>query len=400
MNCAAREEFSMNTLRERFPNLFAAALLWLACAGYAFFGGMPAYVVQMATDWHYTASQQGMIAMAEVVGNALGSLLLVYVIHGRTARFTLACGLLMQVAGNAAMSGDPAFWLACCERVFAGVGGGIVFGTAIRYVSLNSRADTLLPLMVVCQYLGMTLLTSVVIPGLGSIGASLGLCATMAGCSLLALYFFMDGGKVAGESADGELPAVHSGGAWLVLASIFLVSASAGVAWTFLESVGLASSLAPEQLHQAIGASAVPTVLVCLCMPMLLRRGWVMSSGVVLLGVCTAGALLLGMPLTPWAFVIGATAFTGGWMASGVAQYAMLPAFDPVGRHIALIPACVGIGSAVGSLVGGYLIDASAGFGMAYDIAAIFAGLAIASMLAANWLGSTRRAASATPLQA
>src|SRR6516162_9012366 len=99
MNRAAREEFSMNTARERFPNLFAAALLWLACAGYAFFGGMPAYVVQMESDWHYAASQQGLIAMAEVVGNALGSLLLVYVIHGRSARFTLACGLLMQVVG-------------------------------------------------------------------------------------------------------------------------------------------------------------------------------------------------------------------------------------------------------------------------------------------------------------
>ena len=141
----------MMTVRERFPRLFAAALLWLACAGYVFFGGMPAFVVQMAADWHYTATQQGVIAMAEVVGNAIGSLLLVYVIHGRTARFTLACGLLMQLAGNAAMYGDPAFWLACCERVFAGIGGGIVFGTAIRYVSLNPRADTLLPLMVVAE---------------------------------------------------------------------------------------------------------------------------------------------------------------------------------------------------------------------------------------------------------
>jgi len=389
----------MNTARERFPNLYAAALLWLACAGYAFFGGMPAYVVQMAADWHYTASQQGLIAMAEVVGNAIGSLLLVHVIHGRSARFTLALGLLMQVVGNAAMCGDPEFWLACGARVFAGVGGGIVFGTAIRYVSLNPRADTLLPLMVVCQYLGMTLLTSVVVPGLGSIGASLGFCVAMAGFSLLVLCFFMDGGKVVGESVDGELPRVRSGAAWLVLASIFLVSASAGVAWTFLESVGLASSLAPDQVHKAIGASAVPTVLVCLCMPKLLRRGWVLSSGTVLLGVCTAGALLLTTPLTPWTFFVGATAFTGGWMASGVAQYAMLPTFDPVGRHIALIPACVGIGSAVGSVVGGCLIDASSAFGLAYEIAAAFAVLAIASMLMANRLGSKRRAVDGIPLQ-
>ncbi len=388
----------MNTVRERYPHLFAAALLWLTCAGYAFFGGMPAYVVQMAGDWNYTASEQGLIAMAEVIGNALGSLLLVYVIHGRTARFTIALGLLMQVIGNAAMCADPAFWIAFGERVFAGVGGGIVFGTAVRYVSLNPRAETLLPLMVVCQYLGMTLLTSVVVPGMGSIGASLGLCAAMAGCSLLVLYFFMDGCKVVGESADGQLPPVHSAAARLVLASIFLVSASAGVAWTFLESVGLASKLAPEQVHQAIGVSAVPTVLVCLCMPKLLRRGWVLSSGVVLLGVCAAGALLLAMPLTPWAFVVGATAFSGGWMASGVAQYAMLPAFDPVGRHIALIPACVGIGSALGSLVGGYLIDASSAFGLAYDIAAAFAVLAIASMLMANRLGSKRFAAGGMPL--
>lgn len=388
----------MISARERFPNLFAAALLWLTCAGYAFFGGMPAYVVQMAADWHYTASQQGLVAMAEVVGNALGSLLLVYVIHGRTARFTLACGLLMQLIGNAAMCGAPPFWLALGERVFAGIGGGIVFGTAIRYVSLNPRADALLPLMVVCQYLGMTMLTSFVVPGMGSIGASLGLCAATAGFSLLALYFFMDGSKVVGESADGCLARVNSGAAWLMLASIFLVSASAGVAWTFLESVGLASSLSPDHVHKAIGASAVPTVLVCLCMLRLLYRGWVLSSGLVLLGICAAGSLLLATPLTPWGFFIGATAFTGGWMASGVAQYAMLPAFDPVGRHIALIPACVGIGSAVGSLVGGYLIDTSTAFRMAYEIAAVFAALAIVSMLIANRLGSRRYAANVIPL--
>ncbi|MDH0772636.1 MULTISPECIES: MFS transporter [Delftia] len=389
----------MMTVRERFPKLFAAALLWLACAGYVFFGGMPAFVVQMAADWHYTATQQGVIAMAEVVGNAIGSLLLVYVIHSRTARFTLACGLLMQLAGNAAMYGDPAFWLACCERVFAGIGGGIVFGTAIRYVSLNPRADTLLPLMVVCQYLGMTLLTSVIVPGLGSIGASLIYCAATAGVSLFVLFFFMDGCRVVGESPDGELPAVNAGAAWLVLASIFLVSACAGLAWTFLEAVGLASGLAPDQVHKAIGASAVPTVLVCLCMPALLRRGWALSSGTVLLSVCAAGALLLATPLTPWTFAVGATAFTGAWMASGVAQYAMLPGFDPVGRHIALIPACVGIGSAVGSLVGGGLIDSSSAFGVAYDISAIFAVLAIVSMLAAHRWGAQRSVIGEAPLR-
>ncbi len=389
----------MNTLRERFPVLFAAALLWLACQGLAFFGGMPAFVVQMANDWHYTASQQGLMAMAEVVGNALGSLLLAHVIHGRTARFTIGCGLLMQLVGNAAMCGDPTFWPACGERVVAGVGGGIVFGTAIRYLSLDPRADTLLPLMVFCQYIGMTVLTSVVVPALGSIGASLEMCTTMAGLSLLVLFFFADGGKVAGEVSDGELPAVHAGGAWLVLASIFLVSATAGVAWTFLESVGLASGIAAAQVHKAIGASAVPTIVVCLCMPMLLRRGWTVSSGVVLLGVCAAGALLLATPLTPWTFFAAATAFTGGWMASGVSQYAMLPDFDPVGRHIALIPACVGIGSAVGSLVGGTLIDASAGFSLAYEIATVFALLAIATLVIASRLGAKPRRGDAVSLQ-
>jgi len=242
------------------------------------------------------------------------------------------------------------------------------------------------------------LLTSAIVPGLGSIGASLGFCAAMAGVSLLVLCFFMDGGKVVGEPADGERPPVDAGAAWLVLASIFLVSASAGVAWTFLESVGLASSLETDQVHKAIGASAVPTVLVCLCMPKLLRRGWVLSSGTVLLSVCAAGAVLLAMPLTPWVFFAGATAFTGGWMASGVAQYAMLPTFDLVGRHIALILACVGIGSAVGSVVGGCLIDASSAFGLAYEIAAVFAVLAIASLLTANRLGTRRGATGDIPL--
>jgi len=389
----------MNTVRERFPILFAAALLWLACEGLGFFGGMPAFVVQMAGDWHYTASQQGLVAMAEVVGNAIGSLLLAHVIHGRTARFTIACGLLLQLVGNAAMCGDPTFWLACGERVVAGIGGGIVFGTAVRYVSLDPRADTLLPLMVFCQFIGMTLLTSVVVPALGSIGASLAMCTAMAGFSILVLVFFVDGCKVAGEVPDGEHPVVHAGGAWLVLASIFLVSAAAGVAWTFLESVGLASGIAADLVHKAIGASAVPTIAVCLCMPMLLRRGWTVSSGVVLLGVCAAGALLLATPLTPWTFFAAAAAFTGGWMASGVSQYAMLPDFDPVGRHIALIPACVGIGSAVGSLVGGALIDSSAGFALAYEIATAFALLAIATMLMASRLGSRQRHGDAIPLR-
>lgn len=390
----------MMTARERFPNLFAAALLWLACAGYAFLGGMPAYVVQMATDWHYTASQQGLIAMAEVVGNAAGSLLLVYAIHGRSARFTLALGLLMQLVGNAAMYIEPPFWLACGERVFAGIGGGIVFGTAIRYVSLNPRADILLPLMVICQYLGMVLAMSVVIPALGTISNSLIYCAATAGISLLTLLFFMDGGKMVGEVADGQLPPpVHSGAARLVLASIFLISICAGVAWTFLESVALASNLAPEQVHKAIGASAVPIVLICLCLSKLLGRGQALASGVVLLGACAAGCLLLTLPQTPWIFFVAATAFTGGWMTSGVAQFAMLPTFDPVGRHSALVPACVGIGSAVGSLVGGWLIETSSAFGLAYEIAAVFAVLAMVSILMANRLGSKHRAIGEVPLR-
>jgi predicted MFS family arabinose efflux permease len=379
------------TVRERFPNLFAAAMLWLACVAYLFYLGMPAFVAQMAKDWHYTASQQGLIAMAEVTGNAVGALSLAFVIRGRTALVTFACGLLVLVAGNAAMLAEPPFWVAYCARTFAGIGGGIVAGTTVRYLSLDPRSGTLLPLMVFCQYLGMILLTSVVAHWMGSIGASLALCAALPAVSLAVLWFFMDGCKVVGESAHGERPAVHSGGAWLVLASMSFLYASAGVTWTFLESVGIASGLAQNQVGKAIGAAGIPAGVACLCMPFLLRRGWTVPTGAVFLGLCTAGAQVLSAPLTPWTFAAGATAFFVGWTAGGVAQYAMLPAFDPVGRHIALIPASAGIGSALGSSMGGYIIDTSS-FALAYEIAAAFAALAVASMLAASWLGSKRRA--------
>src|SRR5262249_33030004 len=147
-----------------------------------------------------------------------------------------------------------------------------------------------------------------------------------------------------------------------------------------------------DQVGKAIGAAGLPAGVACLCMPFLLRRGLTVPSGALFLGVCAAGALVLSTPLTPWTFAAVATAFFVGLTARGVAPYAILPAFDPVGRHIALIPACAGIGSALGSLTGGYIIDASS-FALAYEIAAAFAALAVASMLAASWLGSKRRAA-------
>jgi predicted MFS family arabinose efflux permease len=378
------------SVREQFPNLFASAMLWLACVAYLFYLGMPAFVAQMAADWHYTASQQGLIAMAEVTGNAVGALSLAFLIRGRTALVTFACGLLVLVAGNAAMLAEPPFWLAYGERTFAGIGGGIVAGTSVRYLSLDSRSDTLLPLMVFCQYLGMLLLTSVVAHWMGSIGASLAMCAVLPALSLCILWFFKDGSQVAGEAAYGQGSAVHSGAAWLVLASMLFLYASAGVTWTFLESVGIASGIAQNQLGMAIGAAGLPAGVACLCMPMLLRRGWTVPSGAAFLGLCAAGAAVLSTPLTPWTFAVGATAFFVGWTAGGIAQYAMLPTFDPVGRHIALIPACAGIGSAAGSLAGGYVIDSSS-FSLAYEIAAAFAVLAVISLLAANWLGSKRR---------
>jgi predicted MFS family arabinose efflux permease len=117
---------------------------------------------------------------------------------------------------------------------------------------------------------------------------------------------------------------------------------------------------------------------------------------VVLLGTCATGCLMLAMPLNAWTFALGATAFAGGWMASGVAQYAMLAGFDRVGRHIALIPACVGFGSALGSSAGGYVIEAS-GFAMAYAMAAFFA---TASMLVASRSDTQRHATGATHLPA
>ena len=379
-----------DTARVRAPKLFAASMLWLACVAYLFFLGMPAFVAQMGEGWHYTASQQGLVAMAEVAGNALGALLLVYVIPGRTALLTFACGLLALVSGNAAMIADPPIELALAERLLAGVGGGMVAGTAVRYLSLDRRADTLLTLMVLCQYLGMVLLVAVVAPRLGSIGQSLALCAVLAALSLPVLLFFTDRQKVAGESTSGQPVAVRAGSAWLVLVSMFFLYMTGGVAWTFLDSVGVAAGLSQEQVSSSVAVAAGPTVLVCLGMPLLLRKGLALPACLVLLAACATGAFVLSRPLTPWLLAAGTVALFVGWAAGGVALYAILPAYDPVGRHIALIPAFGGIGSALGSAAGGYLIEQSSSPSLAYQFGALSGVLAIAAIVAASWLAARR----------
>ena len=364
----------------RHPALFIAAMVVLVCVAFTFFLGAPQFVALMTHQWHFTQSQIGFIVTADTIGNAVGALAVALGIRGWPVRRILGAGTLAIMGGNALIAAGLGVQLAIGGGFVAGIGNGIVSGTAVGFLTYGVAPQRNIAIMVVAENLYAMLLNVAILPGVGgrweASGVFLFITAVCVVC-LPAMAFFGRRETIPAAFREGR---VHKAGVYLTLASLYIFYVSVGIVWTFLSTRAEAAGIERPVINQMLGISNILSLVVCFLVPAMARHslyGWTL----LVLVLCTGSQVLLAAPLSVTSFAVATIAFVPMWTLTGILLPTHVPAFDPVGRHAALIPAVLGLGYSTGSFLGG-VVGEAVSTPRAFQVAASVACVSVLVLLA------------------
>lgn len=345
--------------RQRHPAWFAGLAIVAMCLSQTFFLATPVFAGLMAEHWGWTPPQIGLSATAEILGNAAGSLGVAFVLARQPVRAIVLGSLVLVLAANAWMATAPGPAACAAARALSGLGTGALGSLVFRFLSEGERADRQLGAAVLGQNLYAMLLMMVMLPAVGSASPAFWMICGLAALCLPLPLLFGRHETVADPRADGHLP-VQRGAAFVALLSLLLLYAGVGVVWTFLDELGHSLGLSEQTLSWVLGGGTAVSLGGCYLAPRAIAAGQRHRATVMTVLVCAAAAWALSRtPLSPALYTLATAGFLICWNAAAILLFFTVPLYDPVGRHVAMAPGFLGLGYAIGTLLGSQLLDHS-----------------------------------------
>lgn len=214
--------------------------------------------------------------------------------------------------------------------------------------------------------------------------------AIMAAAALISLQAFpaigapASGGASPGAPAAGRIPAA----VWFGVAGISCMTVVQAMTFSFLERVGIDRGFgtpAVQAVLIAVGlVSLLPPVLAAMLEHRLPARGVLLVGPLLQAAIAAAVMTSTGYPV----YAAAASVFASVLIFSHTFAFGLLARLDPSGRTLAATPAMCMVGSAIGPVLGGTLVQAF-GYGSLGAAALVLAGIATACF---SRLPSTARA--------
>jgi MFS transporter, DHA1 family, inner membrane transport protein len=363
---------------------FVPAMLALGILASTMFGGLPEIVGQVARQWGYGEAALGLAVFAEILGAALGALVVAFGVSHRPVRQTIVVTALLAVCANllTPLASGPAAYAAL--RLIAGFGAGALTGVALRYLSYTDKPEQHLGLLILGQTLWSVALLGGLLSTLGEWGGAHAtfyfVAALSALCIAAACVFGKHEPMAAVSTVVGQ---VHALPAYLTLLSLFALYVGVGVVWTFAERLGSAANFSHAFIAGTLTAANLLSLGVCIALPRVAHGRGVYRWALAMLAICAASAAALALPASELGFAASVIVFVLAWTGALILIFATIPHFDGVGRHAALSTGFLGVGFGVGSAVGGGLIGAghSAGALAFASASCVIAWLLYASLL-------------------
>jgi len=355
------------------PRTVAAAVL-LSALSIAPFLILPQFVEGVVADLHYDSQEVGFFSAFIGVGSMAGALAAGLWVRRIPWRAGARWALLAMLAANlVALRWHAAipFFLAQFVAMFA--------GSALYSLSLTVLSDGRNP----DRNFGYSVAAQVAYQ----------IAGLLAGPSLLriggldGLLLVMVAGSVLGQLCVAALPAAGGRGApsreagrlWTrpmayALAGCLLFYFNVGIYWTYIQLIGRAAAIAPQQVANAlaigVGLGLPGALLAAWCGE---RLGRILPLGLATAVVVLALLLVQGAP-DELQLAASAVLYNFGWNFSLAFQYAAVHSIDRSGRGVAISPAFAAAGIAVGPAL-------AALFVREHDFAAVI-GISIAAALA------------------
>jgi len=290
------------------------------------------------------------------------------------------CDLLTPLGGTAAIFG---------LRIVAGLSEGVLIWLAIGFIIRAGNPERwsglYLGIQTAAQFALAGLIGAFVLSRAGATGFEWLALVTIAGLLALPLLPRVYGRLEQDSAAQGTIPARG----WITLAGIACYLAAIVAVWVYIEPLGLRRALDGRSVHIVAPLALGCQVLGALAAAWLAER--VAAPGIVIAGAAATLALLVVLALTasPTIFIAAAAAFGFLWLFVMPFQISLVIAADPSRRAAVMIGGAQLIGSSLGPLAAGLLVQGEDVSPVPlFAMASAIAGMAL--LLGAGWRRAAR----------
>ena len=169
---------------------------------------------------------------------------------------------------------------------------------------------------------------------------------------------------------------VQKSGAYLVLFSLFFLNLAVGLFWTFIERLGIHLGYTGDAISNVLLAGNLISLISCLICPWLMSKIGLRALTMVVLILSAIADFTLTFPSTLFLYAIAVIIFIIAWTSSTTLLFMAVPLYDPIGRYTSLSVGFLGFGFALGSVVGGAIVE-GAEYSVAFSAATVCGVIAV-----------------------
>lgn len=354
--------------------------LGIYSAGGLFWAFLPFFVGLQVSAGGMSQAQAGSLGSAYLAGFSVASLTGLWWVSRFDWRVSVGLAVAVIVASLYLLAGTTSYGVSLGSVLVIGLMKGAFWTLAYRIFGAADDPDRSFATGIVVAYTLLALVSYIVgkfvVPDYGLSGSAYLLMALIIVLGFSALLVPAGAGGTAERSAEVSYrPPLRVA---LALLGILATGFAFAAVWAFAERIGVASGFDAGRISPVVAsnllASAAGSVLATVLGTRFGRRRTLLAGMALMVGAILA---LSGAPAY-WLYAVGVVGlgFTVGLVMPY--QMAALAALDREGRFVVLITAAQGIGSAMGPVLGGAMVDAG---GLGYLVITAAAVLVAGAML-------------------
>jgi MFS transporter, DHA1 family, inner membrane transport protein len=332
----------------------AVALSFIAMASFLI---QPQFSVALVADLHFSEREVGNLAAIGAAGTVLSAIAATFWVRRVSWRLAAYIALAGLVLVNSVLMLSHERLPFFAAATLGGFFGGSLYSLALTVLSDGTHPD---------RYFGYSVATQVAFQVAGllagpwlqaqaGVNGLIALFLALDAAGLLAVWILPVQGQRTGSAVLGA-GCLVTRATMLALCGCFLFFFNVGCYWTYVELMGTAAGIAPQQVANLLAFGvAIGIGGALLASWMGERHGRIPAIAASAVASVLAALLLVGK-VSPAAYEVSAVVYNFAWNLSLTYQYGAVNAADRTGRGVAAAPAFHAAGASAGPALAAVLV--------------------------------------------
>ncbi len=330
---------------------------------------MPLVAPLIAGAFQMTGSDSGLVGLANLLGTALGSLIVTVWMKRLPLRLTAMLSALLACGAQLWVPFMPGFHAAVLMETLGGAGAGVLLALSAAIIGASANPDRGFAFILTLQAI-VAVVVLLAIPALGEPSSLLPAAAFIAGVQalLIPVSFALRRPPITGGSrklSDKGGSALHPA-VLMKACAYFVFSAAVGVLWVFSGVLGSIAGLADGPVGQALAVGNIAAIAGSLLAALITSRFGRIAPVLAVCLMLGLSVLLFTNEMTVGEFYVASGLFLFAWGGGLPFLMGVVAETDPTERVTALLPVLAFAGMGVGPALVGF---APAGWDLFHQVA-------------------------------